>query len=42
VTDALHDEATADRARRMADEIDRLPSVDETVPLLEALHRATS
>lgn len=37
VTQALCDQPTIERARRIADEIDRLPSVDQTVPLLEAL-----
>jgi UDP:flavonoid glycosyltransferase YjiC (YdhE family) len=40
VSDALRDDATADRARRMATEIDGLPGVEETVPLLEALLRS--
>lgn len=40
VTDALHDTDAAERARRMAAEVNTLPSVEETVPLLEALHRA--
>jgi len=42
VNETLTDQATANRARRMAGEIDRLPGVQATVPLLEALHRTTS
>ncbi len=37
VDDALHDGSLAARARGMAAEIDGLPGVEETVPLLEAL-----
>jgi len=37
VGQALCDQPTIERARRIADEIDRLPSVDQTVPLLDAL-----
>jgi UDP:flavonoid glycosyltransferase YjiC (YdhE family) len=42
VSEALDDQATRERARRVADEINGLPGVDETVPLLEALHTAMS
>jgi UDP:flavonoid glycosyltransferase YjiC (YdhE family) len=35
VNEALHDDVMIERARRMADEFDRLPGVEETVPLLE-------
>jgi UDP:flavonoid glycosyltransferase YjiC (YdhE family) len=38
VHEALHDEALAERARRMADEINGLPGVEATLPLLTALH----
>ncbi len=37
VTQALRDQATIERARLIADEIDRLPGVEQIVPLLEAL-----
>ena len=37
VTQALRDRETLEQARLVADEIDRLPSVEQTVPLLEAL-----
>ncbi len=37
VTQALRDQETIEQARLIADEIDRLPSVEQTVPLLEAL-----
>jgi hypothetical protein len=40
VSEALEDQATLERARRVADEINNLPAVDETLPLLEALHKA--
>jgi UDP:flavonoid glycosyltransferase YjiC (YdhE family) len=39
VDEALRDDALAARARGMAAEIDALPGVEETVPLLEALGR---
>ncbi len=42
VNDALRDEATTERARRMAVEIDGLPGVEETVPLLEGWLQAGS
>jgi MGT family glycosyltransferase len=40
VSDLLADDAAADRAREVAAEIDRLPGVEATVPLLEALASA--
>jgi UDP:flavonoid glycosyltransferase YjiC (YdhE family) len=40
VAAALADDAMAGRARAVADEIDRLPGVGSTVPLLEALAAA--
>jgi UDP:flavonoid glycosyltransferase YjiC (YdhE family) len=42
VEDALRDESITARARRMAEEFERLPGVEATVPMLEALHTATS
>ena len=42
VEHALRDEAAASRARQMAAEIDALPGVAETVPLLEARGQAGS
>jgi UDP:flavonoid glycosyltransferase YjiC (YdhE family) len=41
VVEGLDDLAARERARRFADEIDALPGVEETVPLLEALCTAT-
>ncbi|HWM74986.1 MAG TPA: nucleotide disphospho-sugar-binding domain-containing protein, partial [Nocardioides sp.] len=42
VNDVLHDRTMIDRARRVADEIDRLPGIEQTVPLLEALASVTN
>lgn len=42
VNDVLHDRTIIDRARRTADEIDRLPSVEQTVALLEGLQLTRS
>lgn len=41
VIEGLEDAAALAQARRVADEIDALPGVEETVPLLEALRAAT-
>jgi UDP:flavonoid glycosyltransferase YjiC (YdhE family) len=41
VDDALHDQAALDRTRRVADEIRALPSVEQTLPLLEELRAST-
>ncbi len=38
VNDALHDSATVDRTRQVAEEIGSLPNVEQTVPLLEKLN----
>ena len=40
VQEGLRDKDAVDRARRVADEIDGLPDVEKTVPLLEALPAA--
>ena len=42
VSEGLDDQAALERARRVANEIDGLPGVEGTVPLLEALPTATS
>lgn len=42
VSEALDDQVARERARRVADEIDGLPGVEETTRLLETLHTATS